>query len=98
MLSIGFNFKCCLYFDRQKEDEMQGVLREILAYVIFLYLLYAVSYGSKESITWRMYRNQQNALEFGLHEPYGPMKEGPGYTFSKPLPMSLVSEFQHLML
>lgn len=69
---------------------MQAILREILAYIIFLYLLYSISYGSKDPMTWRMYRNLQNSLEFGLHHQYGPMKEGPGYEFDKPLPMSLV--------
>lgn len=69
---------------------MQAVLREILGYIVYLYLLYSVTYGSKDELSWRMYRNQQNALEFGMHQQYGPMNQGPGYEFTKPMPMSLV--------
>lgn len=80
------------YFDcRQKEKEMQAVLREILGYVIFLYLLYMCTYGTKDPWSWRYYNTQQNALEHGFNEMYGPMIDGPGYQFEKPLPMSKVS-------
>lgn len=73
-----------------KEKEMQAVLREILGYVLFLYLMYAASYGSKDTSTWIQYRHQQNMLELGSNEMYGPMADGPGYTFDKPVPMSKV--------
>ena len=79
-----------LSFHRQKEKEMQAVLREILGYLIFLTLLYMCTYGAKDPWSWRYYNSQQNALEYGLNEMYGPMIEGPGYDFEKPLPMDKV--------
>mgnify|MGYP001801046061 FL=1 len=83
--------KCFLLsFRRQKEKEMQAVLREILGYLIFLTLLYMCTYGAKDPWSWRYYNSQQNALEYGLNEMYGPMIEGPGYDFEKPLPMDKV--------
>jgi len=79
---------------RQKEKEMQAVLREILGYVIFLYLLYMCTYGTKDPWSWRYYNTQQNALEHGFNEMYGPMIDGPGYQFEKPLPMSKVGDMK----
>jgi len=79
-----------IFIYREKEKEMQSVLREIVSYIIFLYVLLMVAYGSKDPWTFIVYRNQQNCLDYGLGDMYEVMKEGPGYEFTKPLPMSKV--------
>lgn len=75
---------------RKKEKEMQAVLREILGYILFLYLLFAISYGSKDPATYQHYTNLRNVLQHGSGHMYGPMTEGPGYDFVEPVPLSSV--------
>lgn len=70
---------------------MQAVLREILGYVLFLYLMYSVSYGSKDVSHRTFYSHQQKHLQYGMNYMYGPMKEGPDFNFTQPLPMNKVS-------
>ena len=61
----------CGYFNesvsnfRFKELKMQKVIWEVVAYMLFLYMLMTVAYGSRDPVTNRVYDNYHNIFSFG---------------------------------
>ena len=54
-----------VFFRRFKEIKMQKVLWEVVAYIVFLYMLMTVAYGTRDPVTNRVYDNYQNIFSYG---------------------------------
>ncbi len=57
-----------LLFCRFKEVKMQKVLWEVAAYLVFLYLLMTVAYGTRDPMTNRVYDHYQNMFSKGSYD------------------------------
>ncbi len=57
---------------------MQKVIWEIAAYILFLYLLMTVAYGTRDPVTHRMYDNYKNIFSYGSFD-YGNDSNSWGY-------------------
>ena len=54
-------------FIRFKELKMYSVVREILFYLLFLYLMMMVAYGNRDPWSLYMYQNHKNMFQHGSY-------------------------------
>ncbi|XP_013386006.1 uncharacterized protein LOC106155635 isoform X2 [Lingula anatina] len=56
---------------RFKEMAMMQIIREILVYLFFLYMLFTVSYGNRDPWSYFYYSNVEEVFSKGSHQPDG---------------------------